>query len=604
MAKTATISEDLKRQREYIKGLLESKFDFGLVLADAFVKGMRDIGYKNTGTAIDELVDNAKQGEAKNVHVIFGYDGSQKKPTKIAVVDDGHGMDPTMIRAAVLWGGTHRHNDRQGFGRYGYGLPSACVSIGQKYTVYSRVAGGEWNKVTIDLKAIEDHFKQGNVGHVTVPDAEPATLPEWVAEYTGKQLGELSQGTVVVIEEIDRIDYKTTQHLKDFFLRHFGVYYRNFLREMNLFVDSKKVEPIDPLFITPGFKFYDFDEDRAEALPPLNIEVKDKETGEPAGVVRVRFSYMPPTFLRIPEDKLKGKGGKLNPRFAIRNDNNGIIVMRAGRQIDVVQSHCPWTKFQHNDRYIGVEVDFPPALDEEFSITTSKQQVVLSNRMWDILENNGVYEAFVEMRRRFKKDNLALEVKRDTEEQQRASEAAMEAAQKYVNRDLGEETAEEIREGEENLEREVRRIAQESGLPPEVVKEGIKNKTKDRKFRVEYVDHPGAPFYSVERVGGQKVLYLNKAHEFYTDFYAAPDSTAIMRFRLEVLLFVLGDCELKARATEFRKFYQVERAEWSRYLSIVLQELADWDTKDDDAEVSAEVAEAAMLQTERQNAVH
>ena len=99
---------------------------------------------------------------------------------------------------------------------------------------------------------------------------------------------------------------------------------------------------------------------------------------------------MPSTFLRTPEDKMKHKSGKNNSRFPVRRANNGIIVLRAGRQIDVVNAGCQWTKFQSNDNYVGVEVDFSPTLDEEFSITTSKQQIRLSDRLWDILEEAGV----------------------------------------------------------------------------------------------------------------------------------------------------------------------------------------------------------------------
>jgi hypothetical protein len=587
-----TISEDLQRQREYTDELLANGFDFGLVLADAFVKGMRDIGYKSTATALDELIDNSIQGEAKNVHIAMGYDSSQKKPNKIAVIDDGHGMDPVMIRAAVLWGGTHRHDDRHGFGRYGYGLPSACVSVGKRYTVYSKVEGESWYKVTIDLQSIEDHFKKGKGGHVTAPEAARTELPAWVSEYVGVNMGELEHGTVIVIEEIDRLTFTTAQKLKEFFLQSFGVTYRNFLRGISLFVDAKKVEPIDPLFTTPGFRFYDLDEDRAVPLAPLDIEVKDRESKTPVGVIKVRFSYMPPTFLRVSEDKLKEKGGKANPRFAIRKDNNGVIILRAGRQIDVVNSKCPWTTFQNYDRYIGIEVDFPPVFDEEFSITTSKQQVVLSQRIWDILEENGVMEAISQMRTRFKKDTAALTVKRDVEAKKRASEAAMEAAQKFVNREPSDETPQEKKESEDNLSREAEIIAEQSGLSVEVIKKGIKEKAKERPYRLEFVDHPGAPFYSMERIGGQKVLYINKAHAFYTDVYAAPESNANMRFRLEVMLFVLGDCEMKAKAPDFKKFYKVERAEWSKYLDIVLGELSDWYNIDDDMAASAEFADA------------
>lgn len=54
--------------------------------------------------------------------------------------------------------------------------------------------------------------------------------------------------------------------------------------------------------------------------------------------MRVRYSSMPPWFARVPEDRLKTKGGKSNPRFHVLDDTNGIVVCRAGRQIDVVRS--------------------------------------------------------------------------------------------------------------------------------------------------------------------------------------------------------------------------------------------------------------------------
>src|SRR5262249_44796297 len=200
----AIISADLHAQREYTQQLVDSGFDFGLVLADAFVKGMRDIGYKSTATALNELIDNAIQGEAKNVHVAFGFEKSDKKPDKLAVIDDGHGMDPIMIRAAVLWGGTHRHNDRTSFGRYGYGLPSACISIGQRYTVYSKVEGNDWCQVTIDLQEIENHFKSGKGGHVRAPEPKPAKLPGWLAQHIDGHFKSLNHGTIVLIEKIDR----------------------------------------------------------------------------------------------------------------------------------------------------------------------------------------------------------------------------------------------------------------------------------------------------------------------------------------------------------------------------------------------------------------
>ena len=67
----------------------------------------------------------------------------------------------------------------------------------------------------------------------------------------------------------------------------------------------------------------------------------------------------------------------------------------------------PYVNFQTDDRTIGVEVNFPPALDEEFSITTSKQQVVLTDRMWNILQEHDVFKAIRSMQKQYDTDKAA-----------------------------------------------------------------------------------------------------------------------------------------------------------------------------------------------------
>src|SRR5688572_4757243 len=129
----------VERQKAYVSKLAKSNFKYGLTVGTAFVRGIRDIGYKHSGTALDELVDNAYEAGASHVHVVLNDDGSGRKNnvTQIAVIDDGNGMIPEMIRVAMLWGGTDRENSRSGIGRFGYGLPSSCVSQGQRFEVYS-----------------------------------------------------------------------------------------------------------------------------------------------------------------------------------------------------------------------------------------------------------------------------------------------------------------------------------------------------------------------------------------------------------------------------------------------------------------------------------
>jgi hypothetical protein len=374
----------LAAQRAYLEqGGTHSKF--GLIVPEAFVRGIRDLGYRSNGDALAELIDNAIQAYADRVDVLFGFEGgSVKKPSQLAVLDNGHGMDPGMIRIAVMWGGTHRENDRSGLGRYSYGLPCASVSLGRRFTVYSAVDNGRVYAVTVDL----DHLTSGDYtvrsGEIIVPPAEPADLPAFIADAVASVYPTgWRSGTIILIEKLDRLEWMTVQGLRENLCRQFGVTYHKLRGDAALFVDGQYVEPIDPLFVTPGFRFHDSDEDRAVSLDPVRVEARNPDDDAYLGAVTLRYAWLPPSFGSI--DKTRDAVGmNANDRFPIMKDYHGVIFSRNGRLIDV-QTRTPWTTFINNDRYIKVEVEFSATLDEAFGVTTSKQQVTVSPFAWDLL---------------------------------------------------------------------------------------------------------------------------------------------------------------------------------------------------------------------------
>lgn len=170
----------LAAQRAYLqRSATRSKF--GLMVPEAFVRGIRDLGYRSNGDAVAELIDNAVQANADRVDVLFGYDGtsSNKKTAQLAIVDNGHCMDPEMIRMAVMWGGTHREGDRASLGRYGYGLPCSSVSLGRRFTVLSQVSGGDLYAVCLDLDGITAGEYTNSQGDIVVPVG--AEAQRWVS---------------------------------------------------------------------------------------------------------------------------------------------------------------------------------------------------------------------------------------------------------------------------------------------------------------------------------------------------------------------------------------------------------------------------------------
>lgn len=563
-------------QKQYVSELRRKKFKFGLTVGEAFVRGIRDIGYKSTGTALDELIDNAKQAGAANVHVVFGYDGSRsdKKPSEILIIDDGHGMEADMIRASVTWGGTHREGDRSGFGRYGYGLPSACVSTGRRYTVYSRQDGGSWQSVTIDIDAISEGEYTTPDGDIVVPEAVKAKLPRSAEEHIKKHfaVGTLASGTVVVIEKLDKVTWKTAGSLQENLLRHFGVVYHRMRADLDIWVNDRRVEPIDPLFVTPGYRWYDLDEDRAQALDPIVIDVRNPETREVEGQMTVRLAYMPPTFGAI--DKKQDAAGKnQNERFAVMKDYNGFIFARMGRIIDVITKNDV-TTFQNNDRYIKIEIDFPALLDEEFNVTTSKQQVVPSDRMWDILRQNGLLKALEQLRKRRDEEKAVYRDGRDkSKTEKRPSEEAMERAAEVAPKPAPEIAARREEMGQKGLAQEAERRARQTGKPVEQARKELEFELRGQMYKVATESMPGAPFFRVDMFGGTKMLFLNTAHRFYREVHSGPRSTPEVRSALEILLFAIGD-RLLETTDNLRDIYYHEVPEWSKKLDYALAQLA------------------------------
>lgn len=588
-------TSSLQQQKKYVAKLKQRQFNFGLTVGDAFVRGIRDIGYKHTGTALDEQIDNGYQANADQVHVVLGFDGrlSNNKHPKLAVIDNGHGMEPDMIRAAVTWGGTHRENDRSGFGRYGYGLPSSAISQGRRYTVYSKVEGGGIHAVTIDLDEIANGDYTDERGHIVVPEPYEGQLPSFVRDYIETHMGgNWPHGTVVEMEKLDKLTRTTSNGLHGFLMDHFGVIYHKLRGDFEVLVNGERVEATDPLFLTPGYRYYDIDELRAEELPSITIDVKDPDTKKLRGKIDVRMSWMPPNFASL--DKTRPATRKNdNGRFRILDEYNGFIFSRNGRIIDVVTRN-PITVLQNNDHYIKVEIDFPAVLDEHFNISTSKQRVDVSEVIWGRLREAGLETAIRQLRKKWREKNSEMKEQRERNEgEKRASEEAMEqtAALTASKPDRGGEERRQQR-GKEGLDREAARRAQETGQDPATARQELELAVTGRAYKVEFDYLPGAPFFRVEQIGGTKCLFINKASRFFNEVHSGPKSTPEVRAALELLLLSIGDRMLDVQ-DEKRDWYQFEVGAWSRKMEVALGQLGQQDGGADDDDDDESRSEAA-----------
>ena len=570
-------TSDLRSQHQYVESLKsKGSSSYTLVAAEAFVRGMRDSGYKTTATAIDEFCDNSIQAAASRIDIISvhkpgkGDRGAKTTVGAIAIIDDGHGMEPDMLRASILWGGTHREGDRSGLGRYGFGLPSAAVSITEHYEVFSCTPGGEWNRVAINLLDIANGVHTDAEGRVVAPKPEKAELPNFISDYLSEQDWSLDSGTVVILANPDRLStgFVRPSSFEQKMLQHMGLIYRGVLRNAGMHVNGKAVECVDPLFLTPGCRYYDIGNGHlAKSVDPLTFNVKGKDNV--VGQVRIRFSVMHPQFQRNAD-------GKENPRLKIMRDNHAyLIVCRAGRQIDLVdKTHYQKSNFNTTlmtyDRNWAIELDFEPVLDELFGITVNKQQITLSERIWQILADHSIPSVVEHLRKEGKAARAKLkgEVESKVSVTIRESEDIAEKAAVLQGR-KGLGGGRKQKESAENVTKEAERRSKETGKPVEDEIKDILNEIAGRKYKVEFDELEGAPFYRPEQFGDQTRIYINTRHRYFTDFYDAPDSSRRIKTMLELMLFVLARAELSSSG-ERELFYERERGEWSTEMNLVL----------------------------------
>ena len=276
-------------------------------------------------------------------------------------------------------------------------------------------------------------------------------------------------------------------------------------------------------------------------------------------------------------------------RFEIMRANNGIIICRAGRQIDVVSPE--WTKFQNYDFNMKIEIDFDPALDEFFGLTTSKQQIVIDERMWEKLKQSGknsggLQDLIKEMRGTLRDMRAELNAEKSSGNYGgRPSPAgtAMQAAEKFKTRPSGISPQKKA-DAEKALNDLAQDLAIGENISVEEAAEKLKNQTSERRYEIEFAARDEAPMYQPRRLGTQKLLTINTAHPFFEKIYQRAGEA---KSALEVLLFVLADAELDADGDR-ETFYKAERQGWSQGLTHALEELVSDDSMTDRASAEAE----------------
>lgn len=352
------------------------------VPAHLAIEAMRDNGYKNTAYAVAELIDNSIQADADFVQLICAENDFQtatrkiKRLNQIAVLDNGSGMNIEVLKMALQFGnGTRLHrNQRDGMGRFGMGLPASSISQCRRVDVWSWQDGSDNSYHTyLDI----DEVKANEAG--TIPEPMKKSIPDlW--KNVIKNFG--NTGTLIVWSRLDRLMWSKGNTLIDNSEKLIGRMYRKFLNDSKVKIQltvfseatpfkrdvDKQALPNDPLYLMEktscpspfnNQRMFDYFGGQENFEKKYTIEFQGAEHE-----VSVRLSYA--------KEEVREKtnaGASAFGRHA--KDNIGISILRAGRELELDQTLV--LQYDPRERWWGIEVEFPPSLDDLMGVTNNKQ---------------------------------------------------------------------------------------------------------------------------------------------------------------------------------------------------------------------------------------
>ncbi len=514
-----------------------------IVATHLVVKAMRDNGYKNAAYALAELMDNAIQANAKKIKLVCVESSvGTRHLSEIAVIDNGKGMNKDTLELSLGFGnGTHLDAKNQnGIGKFGMGLPNSSISQCKKVEVYTWQNSNDILYSYLDL----DEIASGNLENV--PEPIEKDIPEKFKEYINSE-----SGTLVLWTKIDRCMWRTAKSIFKHSELLIGRMYRYFIQDGRISIqmiaknengqlslsnnDENTFKSNDPIYLM----------DKTSCPRPFNnVAMFKKWYGDDYEVkftinhngenheVSVKFTYAKEESRDV--NKYGNAGDKPHGKHA--KQNLGVSIMRAERELDL---DTKWTiQYDPRERWWGVEVNFPPSLDDVFGVANNKQSARnftadLASLNESIYENQTFVEYMDELRAAndptatlieiaqridaiIKKVRDAIKIqKKGTKKRDNANSTAEAIATNATEQLKSEGQTGESDEGEnlsdEDKKNQISGALDEAGIENSdriaatIVDEGL-------KYIIQDGDIDGDAFFSVRPKGGKIMIVLNINH--------------------------------------------------------------------------------------------
>ena len=516
------------------------------------MRAVRDSRYRHGANAIAELIDNSIDADATRVELLIEEERQARKQrtlwriNRVAVVDNGTGMDAPTLVQALSFGGRKENNRVRRIGKYGVGLPTASASQCEQVDVWTWQSSIESPlHCRLDIAGIQ----AGTVTEIPEPDSEP--VPEEWRSRASDQGIDPERGTLVVWSEIDRIKSRPQTIFKRI-QWEIGRIYRHFLSTGQLSIrmatfratdqphDQFEIRPNDPLFLmhdTATSKPYD----REPMFREYATHDFTSMVGEREETISILYSIVKQEALG---EQAQNPGSLPRGKDAMRNA--GVSVVREDREILLEKAFAGSgaRREQPQNRWWGCEVRFGSGCDDLLGVDHNKQMAATLSDIAselatsdlpddDILadlssEDEVVYQIAVDIRgttrNMLREIDAMLAARRptpptETKEtpEQEAEHRASQATAEEVKAD-GPLTETDRAHAEKSVEE--RQVEIEQYLTEEQVPNAANRASEivRRDFRYQFVPRElddRNRMFNVRSRGGVLFVHLNQEHDLY-----------------------------------------------------------------------------------------
>ena len=519
--------------------------DHFIVPAKSALSAFRESGYKNTASALAEIIDNSIEAMENNpsgsrdvkILVIEAMkqtaQRTMQKIDQIAIFDNGCGMNAETLMLSLQFGNGTRLNSRKGMGRFGVGLPQSSISQCRKVEVYSWQKKGEVNYTYLDYDEIQETNRQ--IPNEVIPREIPKKIIDSIS-----QIKQEDSGTVVVWSKCDRLDIARGETLFKRMEQSMCRMFRHYLDDDDEYGVRVNIEysiadtefnetlkPNDPLYLMTPNTLPDYNEEATNEFhedKEIEIPFYDLDGVARKSTVLMKFSIAKPS--------IQTKGADATSEIAKHYKKNaGISFVRKAREIDFGTFNFFNPDQELRNRYWGCEVRFDPELDELFGVTNNKQSV-RNIRPYDSSEYedseiedpkviliNAISKNFRQMQSSAMK---IIRARHASEKGGRSSTSSANIANIILegSRETTKSQLEGSKKTDDVKKNEWRKVIEEenSEKTMEEIQAEIRDKL-NRKVEISFGNWPGNQFFTMEYPGQTAVVKINRDHPFFTEMY-------------------------------------------------------------------------------------